>query len=913
MSHLLARDRSTHEALVTDSNSLLHDLLPCHIPSLLDGSPSSLYDFQEVSIFIDARDLNFENFCSCLEVTPRNVIQSAWAIVVGIYAGTEDVSFGDFTSHEASSQDASVQGFHVRRTQIHPTRELHEIMVDLARQVGECGGHGQSSTADILSLPKFGGKLPFNTVLHVHYGKKSSEDAFLVFGQGMRDDDSIQYDVRVRVRIEKEDNFTIFICTRTSKFSSTQTGNFAHTMKKALIECIKSERHTTIGEIDVVSEQDLKSMVSWNEPSPRSVDVCVHRYFEGVAQMTPDAPSICSKDGTLTYRQLEMLACKLSGKLKDLGVVPEMAVPFCFNKSAIAVVAMLAILKAGGAFVAIDPSYPLSRIETIVKATKASIAIVEPIFAHLFQGTVNNIFTTDLSSVSLLDIPSRRDETSVSPLNAAYMVFTSGSTGVPKGIVVEHRALSTAALSLAPPMRITSRSRVLQFAAHTFDASIGDIFVTLLQGGCVCVPSEDERSNDLAGAIMRMNVTAACLTPSVVRILHPSQVPCIKTISCGGEMLLQEILDVWAGKIVVVNLYGPSECTIWCTANTHLSEKSLPNNIGRPLGAQLWVTRPDNPSQLCPIGSVGELLIEGPVLARGYLDSEQTNRAFVENLSWANAEPGQPRRFYRTGDLVRYNSNGSVTFIGRKDSQVKVHGHRIELGEVEHHLSMHESIRQSIVIVPNSGRHAKQLVAVVAFNTTKALDLSNSSLEKIAHANEKQYLAEVAHVKDFLHSKIPPYMVPQFWVMVNNIPLITSGKLNRVLAKRFVEDLAEDLAEKPANETNTDSNDNDPLLDRLVDIWSQVFTLSRHDIGITQNFESLGGDSLMAMALVARSKEAGFAVTVEDILKNNTIQQMTSLIKKRLPETNADAKVSNAPTDVQSPLIFGPIWWNISM
>lgn len=709
-----------------------------------------------------------------------------------------------------------------------------------------------------------------------------------------------------RVQRESDDHFTISVRTRTSKFSSPQTLDLAHTWEKILLESIKGHCQSTIGDLNVLSGRDLQNIVSWNGPTARSVDVCVHRYFEGVAQMTPDAPAVCANDGNLTYRELEDLATKLSKHLVSLGVVPEMPVPFCFDKSAMAVVAILGILKAGGAFIAIDPTFPSSRIQAIVEATKATVVVVEPAHAHLFEESIEHVIIAQLNSIN--ELPMLTDDVTLlpCPMNTAYMVFTSGSTGAPKGIMVEHRALCTAVLSLASPMQITSRSRVLQFAAYTFDASIGDIFITLLQGGCICVPSEYERINELAGAIVRMNVTAACLTPSVVRVLHPGEVPCLKSISCGGEILLQEIIARWAGKLALVNVYGPSECTIWCTAHTGLRAQSSASNIGRALEARVWITNINNHDRLCPLGCIGELLIEGPVLARGYLNPEQTERAFVVNPSWAYAEPGEPRRFYKTGDLVRYNSDGTLNFVGRKDTQVKVHGYRIELGEIEHHLSQHELIRQSMVIYPTAGRYNKQLVGMVVFKSQAPSKSLRGMLKLATGSNEYALTAEVAVLKEFLHSKLPSYMVPQHWIIVEDIPLIISGKLDRVLAKRMIEGSAERLAEKISNTTdekNLDVNFDDPVMTQVRDIWGLVFNKSPLDITLGQDFGSLGGDSLMAMDLVARCKVSGMIITVGDVVKNGTIRQLTSFIKK----TSAKQKIAS----VQSQLMFGPTWWNI--
>ncbi|RYP52241.1 hypothetical protein DL768_002560 [Monosporascus sp. mg162] len=246
---------------------------------------------------------------------------------------------------------------------------------------------------------------------------------------------------------------------------------------------------------------------------------------------------------------------------------------------------MLAIFKAGGAFVPIGPSYSTSRIQAITEATNAPIVLAEPTHCRLFEGIVELIVPLEPQSADELPASSTVTRPPVSPSNTAYVVFTSGSTGAPKGIMVEHRALCTAAQSLAAPMRVSSRIRFLQFAAYTFDLNYGNIFITLSQGGCICVPSENERVNDLAGGIVRMNANTACLICSVARMIQPWDVPSLETLLLGGEALLRETLDLWAGKVFRGQMYGPSEATVWYTSKEGLKTDSAVNNIGRGLAS----------------------------------------------------------------------------------------------------------------------------------------------------------------------------------------------------------------------------------------------------------------------------------------------------------------------------------------
>ena len=671
-----------------------------------------------------------------------------------------------------------------------------------------------------------------------------------------------------------------------------------------------------IGDLDIFSQHDYEKVMSWNESILMSVDNCFHQCFEEVVRTAPDAPAICSWDGNLTYGELDILSTRLGNNLAHLGVVPESFVLICFNKVSMAYVSMLSILKAGGAFVAIDPLYPASRIQAIIAATNASIVVVEPAHCHLFENIMERVVAIDYKSADELPhMPSVR-QPQPSPSNTAYAVFTSGSTGTPKGILVEHRNLCTAALGLALPMRINSSSRVLQFAAYTFDLSYGDIFVTLSQGGCICVPSEHERMNDLVGAIVRMNVNTACLIPSVARMIQPEDVPGLETLLLGGEALIREDLERWTTKVALATLYGPSECTIWCTAQPALRLDSPANIIGRGVGALLWVTSTTNHDRLCPVGCIGELLIEGPVVARGYFDFEQTDQSFIENPSWAKTELGKRRRFYKSGDLVRLKSNGDVLFIGRKDTQIKLHGRRIEMGEIEYHLSSHDLLRQSMVMLPATGVYHGKLVAIVVFKTSKAPCPRTDEVKVAAGVTKQVLAAEMARFKDFLSTRLPLYMLPQHWIIIEDIPLMASGKMNRRLVKDLVEGLALESHDKYFEQQPTHKNLDKHIETHLRNIWSSVLQRDVADIGVEQHFISLGGDSFTAMELVARCRTEGHTLTVGDIFGCRTIRKIASILKtpssgvaaiEEQPRASRRVGVHSLRT---SPLKYQPVWWN---
>jgi amino acid adenylation domain-containing protein len=790
------RDTALLENVSNYWKAFFHDFKPCEFPSfLVDDKPrasitteSQERAFQDATLELDDVDYSaIQGFCSQHQVTVSSLFQTAWAVVVASFASVEDVSFGYFENSDIATENVVL----ICRSQIIAGRTLGQIMVDMMghlKDMRACYQENPMKISDVQKLVGLEGQPLFNSALRMKQNLPEQSR--------IREQNEGCFDILAQVSINDSGSIAVTIRTDTSKFSPARTTSVADTFNKLLIECLASgdPQSFTVGDLDTFTSCDHDKVMSWNPSLPPAVDACFHDLFEQVVQKSPDAPAIASWCGhDYTYRELDIISIKLANYLvNEVGlVVPETAVLICFDKSSIAMVSMLGIFKAGGAFVAIDPTYPASRIQAIAQATKASLVLVQSshrdIFKEIFEK--ERIITVDPRFLDGLPLPPATAPplSLAKPSNVAYIHFTSGSTGTPKGILIEHRALCTAVSVLATPMRISSTSRVLQFASYVFDLSFGDIFVTLSQGGCICVPSEDERLNDLAEAIIRMDVNTACLIPSVACVLDPEDVPGLQTLLLGGEALLQENLECWADKVVLTSMYGPSECTVWCSSQTNMRSDSLANNIGRGRGARLWIARSDDHDRLVPVGCIGELLIEGPLLARGYLNVKQTKESFIENPIWAQSKtcPSHQRRFYKTGDLAKFNNDGTVSFIGRKDTQIKLHGRRIELGEIEHHLASNSLVRQSLVMLSSAGVHAKRLVAVIVLlNST-----TNVKNEAPTLITMSSCASEVAKIKDYLSSALPTYMVPQAWVVLQDIPLMISGKMDRMLVGKSVDSL----------------------------------------------------------------------------------------------------------------------------
>ncbi|KAF4439338.1 peramine synthetase [Fusarium austroafricanum] len=454
-----------------------------------------------------------------------------------------------------------------------------------------------------------------------------------------------------------------------------------------------------------IPAQDLDQVWEWNRNVPEEISRCVHDIVQQRTQLQPSAPAICAWDGNLTYAELDRVAAGLASHLIDLGVSHGAIIPLCFEKSMWTTVAILAVLKAGAAFVLLDPSIPEQRLRTIFSQTKAQLVVTS-----MANETLSKRFAPQVIAVGphmiqeLNDKEHRQPDVLPTPSSTMYLVFTSGSTGTPKGTILTHKNLASALHHQQSSLKITSKTRMYDFCSYSFDVFVCNTFATLSIGGCLCVPNELDRQNRLAESIASLKANTIDLTPSVSRLLSPEQVPGLEQIIFGGEALRVEDVIPWWDKVRIVSLYGPCECTPNSTINSDPASPGEATSMGKGIGLNTWITQADDHNRLVSMGSVGELLLEGPLLGSGYLnDANKTAEAFIENPTWlsqgSSKYPGRTGRLYKTGDLVKYTADGSLLFISRKDEQVKIRGQRVELGEIEHAIRSHEQVKDAVVVL----------------------------------------------------------------------------------------------------------------------------------------------------------------------------------------------------------------------
>lgn len=645
-------------------------------------------------------------------------------------------------------------------------------------------------------------------------------------------------------------------------------------------------------EEDGLTAEQLVQIWSWNTPLPPTLEICMHELVADQANKDPGRPAVHSWDGAFTYGEVNSKSDQFAAHLVSLGVKIGSIVPLCFEKSRWTVVAVLAVMKSGGTFALMDPSQPEGRLRTIVEQTGATTIVTSKLQEDLGRRIAPNATRITLSGGHFSTYDTSSSLPSVPASTNLYIQFTSGSTGKPKGVIITHENYSSGAIPRADIVGYRAHSRVLDFASYAFDVCIDCMLCTLSVGGCLCIPSDADRVNDLSGAIRKMNVNMAHMTPSVARVLDPDIIPSLEVLGLGGEAISAGDAAAWSRNTKVINAYGPSECTVGCAVNGDVgAESEKPHvSIGRGVGGTLWIVDPSNHHKLMPIGAVGELLVEGPIVGPGYLnDPERTAMAFINDPKWLVAgspqHEGRRGRLYKTGDLVRYDSDGTIIFVGRGDQQVKLRGQRIELAEIEYNMrdKLPPGTRVAAEVIRPGGPAGEP--TLVAFIAERAGLVSES--ESLLGSLSPQVLDSLADMNKALSEHLPIYMVPAAYIPLQVMPLLVSAKTDRkrlrelghTLSRKDIAGFA--AATVPRKEPSTE------MEKKLAQLWTQVLGQDI-EIGAHDNFFNLGGDSLRAMKLVAQARTQAVALTVADIFANPVLSDMALVARPGSSESKVD-------------------------
>ena len=890
VSYLQSRDR---QASLDYWGEYLNGLEPCMINGGARSGESK--DLRDLEIEISHPE-KLRAFAAARSVTLANVFQAAWALVLRNFAGTDQVCYGYLNA----GRDSPVEGIRdaiglfvnmlVSRVDFNDTLTAGELVKQVHNDYIDALEHQNCSLAD---MQRIAGHPLFNSIMSYQVAPSAPEESSgaLNFSQ-VSAHDPTEYPLSVSVAVSDKSVF-VTLSYYTDMVSDFQAQSVATSFEKALGGFTEATLDLPARNLPILGDNDISKIQEWNADELNTVQGCVHQIFEDQVKVRPDALAVCSTEVTWTYSQLDVLSTRLAHRLSILGIGPGTKVPYCFAASPWTVVIMMAILKSGGACVALDPKHPIDRLHGIIDDVDADIVITSsrhaskflPVAAVLALGPEEIIRIGKTAPRRLGTLPTAQ------PDDVAVVQFTSGSTGKPKGILLEHQSLCTSGSYYGAAMGYGPGSRVIQFSSYTFDVSISDIFFSLMRGGAVCVPTEEEKLNHLQDFINRLEVNTADLTPSVLEAtLSPEAVPTLKTVCLGGEAVKQDNLSVWADHVALHNYYGPSECTVACVGRSNLSSTDLAANIGVGCGALTWVVESSNAHKLVPLGTVGELVLEGPLLAKGYLKlPEKTDEVFLEDVKWPGFE--EPKRLYRTGDLVRYNPDGSLDYLGRKDTQVKIRGQRVETGEIEHHATLccPPSISQlAVEAVTLPGKSGLVLAMFVAVGDQPDASMGVGFSPELHSA--------LCNMNTNLAARVPSYMMPSIFVPLREIPRSLAGKRDRRSLQDFVSALPADMIRtlSLADDVTTKREPSTAIERSLRGVWSKVLRVKETEIGIDDSFFKLGGDSISAMRLATAAIKSGLQVSVLDILTHKTIAKIAALAETKVDEAYATQSVTSS-------------------
>jgi amino acid adenylation domain-containing protein len=685
-----------------------------------------------------------------------------------------------------------------------------------------------------------------------------------------------KFDLTLEVT-ERDEGLAITVEYSTDLFeAATVTRLLEH--YRTVLEGIVANPERRLSELPLLSEAERQQvLVEWNVTQAQyPKDTCIHELFEAQVERTPKAIAVVGGEERLSYWELNRRANRLAHQLKALGVGPEVVVGVCMERTVGLVVAVLGTLKAGGAYLPLDPGYPSERLGFMLADARVSVLVAQPELLPDLPPYDGQVVCLDASGQLVQTDDNRLGSATpdheanlisgATAENLACVIYTSGSTGKPKGVMLAHRGVCNLAVAQARAFDMWPESQVLQFAAFSFDAAVSELFVTLLSGATLHVVSRDALlpGQPLAQLLRDQAITTVTLPPSALVALPHEDLPSLRTIIVAGEACPAEVVARWAPGRRFLNGYGMSEMTV-CVSIGEYAEGSYRPTIGRPIAnTQVYIL--DKHLQPVPIGVPGELYVGGAGLARGYLyRPELTAERFLPDPF--SGIPGA--RLYKTGDLARYLPNGEIEFLGRVDHQVKIRGFRVELGEIEAVLGQHPAVRETVVMAREDAPGGKRLVAYMV-------------------ADEP---ATTSELRRFLKDRLPDYMVPAAFVFLDALPLTPNRKVDRHA-------LPPPGPGRPDMETPF-ATPRDSFEERLVDIWRQVLGLQR--VGIHDNFFELGGHSLLAIQLLSRiSTELHAELPLRRLFQSPTIAELATTIQAGgdgYPDINAATPLTSVPRE----------------
>ncbi|MDC0716420.1 non-ribosomal peptide synthetase [Nannocystis bainbridge] len=599
-----------------------------------------------------------------------------------------------------------------------------------------------------------------------------------------------------------------------------------------------------VSELELLTDEEIEKLAAWNDSPPTDPAArCIHELIAEQAVRAPQAVALEQDGQPLSYGEFEAQVNRLAHHLRALGVGPEVRVALCVQRSFDMVIGLVAILKAGGAFVPLDPSYPPDRLSLLLAEAGAPVLLTHAAIEGRLATPNVTVVRLDVDAAQWASLPTTPPASGVTLDHANYVVFTSGSTGKPKPVINEHRGLAARVAFQRRHIAVHPGDRILFSAAIAFDGAIVDWMLSLCNGATCVLPSNAlDAVEGIAECLEHRAITFSFIPPAMLRVLR-CRAPALRHITLAGDKTSPALVAQWAEGRQVLNSYGPTEFSIFAAQAWFDPSRPERFSIGRPVhGVRIHLL--DGKMRQVPIGMPGEIHLAGVGLARGYLNRPaMTAERFLPDPF--ASQPGA--RMYCTGDLARWNEDGELEFLGRVDHQVKIRGFRVELGEVEAALASHPAVASSVVVAREDSPGSTRLVAYVV---------------------AKHEALTAASLREHLRGDLPDYMLPSAFVFLDALPLSNNGKIDRKAlpapeAMRGADEAF--VAPRTAAER------------ALAEVWSEVLRIAA--VGLHDNFFALGGDSILAIQVVGRAKRAGLHVTVRDMFMHQTVAELVQVAR----------------------------------
>ena len=862
-----------------DENKIVVNRFPDLTPLQISGSTTSVRETFSKFCMSDLEEL-----CKEKGVTVQAVGQAAWARLLTAYTGERSTTFGMTLSGRSVHEDADSIAFPTIvtlpvRCEVTGTNEdllsrtmkanvsLHKYQFTPLASIQKWAGFPEGNVFDTLFAYQ---KIPDTQETTKPPWKVTHEEA------------SVDYAVSMEVQPTASGDLGLRLTFRESLIPVEHAEILLKQYDALLLDLLEHPE----GLCDVAPElgSDLLSITPAVEPELAGSVTLIHKFLERGAQDYPEKNALefatCLERGnfksqTWTYQQVDEESTKVAQMLCKRGIIPGQLIAICFDKCAEASFAIIGILKAGCAYVALDPNAPPDRVSFIIEDSGAKLILTAGKAAQNFE-TID-IKTVKLDTPGILkgyssDPPKLSRE--ISPEDTCYCLYTSGTTGTPKGCLITHENAVQAMYSfqrLFSP-HWTESSKWLQFASFHFDVSVLEQFWSWSVGICVASAPRDLIFEDIPGAIQRLGITHIDLTPSLARLVHPDDVPalCKGVFIAGGEQLRQEILDVWGEHACIYNGYGPTEATIGCTMYPRVPKNGKPSNIGPQFdNVGSYVLKPNTTLPVLR-GGIGELCVSGKLVGRGYL-----NRPDLTTERFPTLQPFN-ERVYRTGDLVRILHDGSFIFLGRADDQVKLRGQRLELSEINQVIKRSVEKLEEVVtlVLRHKSQQKEQLVTFfVSFGQE---DDDNETL--------------ILTMKEGCKSRLPGYMVPTHFIPIKAIPLNANNKADAKQLAAMYDDFKVDALQKLSHSSQQKawSDGEKQVLDVLARVMDVEMSSLTKDVSI---FE-LGLDSISIIGFSHALQTARLSNAKLSVIKSNPT--MEKLVAALMNSHDSDPSMGNA-------------------